>query len=106
MDSIVDQYYLTVDELALVVEGLEETILQNPDKQIKGEIHNLKQESLVARRSVAPLREVVNAFDRLGNGIIKEDNLVFLRDLRDHVAQVTESALGRGNMPISLKTLA
>ncbi len=90
MDTIVDRYYLIIDDLELVIEGLEETILQNPDKEIKGEIHNLKQESLIARRSVSPLREVVSSFDRLGNGIVKDDTMVYIRDLRDHVAQVTE----------------
>lgn len=90
LDAIVDSYYLVIDELELVIEELENTILQDADRQIKGEIHNLKQEALLARRSVAPLREVVSTFDRLGNGIVQESTIVYLRDLRDHVTQVVE----------------
>ena len=90
MDAIVDKYYLLIEELELAIEQMEATILEDPDRQLKGEIHNLKQELLLGRRSVTPLREIVYAFDRLGTDLVSENTMVFLRDLRDHVAQVTD----------------
>ena len=90
MDAIVDKYYLIIDELELAIEQLEIKILEDGDRQLKGKIHNLKQEMLLARRSVAPLREVVNGFNRLSSNIVTETTMVFLRDLSDHIVQVTD----------------
>ncbi|MEO0728545.1 MAG: magnesium/cobalt transporter CorA [Bacteroidota bacterium] len=90
MDAIVDKYYLINEQLELTIEQMETMILEDPDRQLKGQIHDLKQELLVARRSVSPLREVVSSFDRLGTELVSENTLVFLRDLRDHVVQVTD----------------
>jgi magnesium transporter len=90
MDVITDRYYLMIDEVELVIEQIEASILKGADRQLKGQIHDLKQEMLLARRSIAPLREVVSAFDRLSNNIVTENTLIFLRDLRDHVVQVTD----------------
>lgn len=90
MDVVTDQYYLVIDEVELVIEQIESSILKDADRQLKGQIHDLKQEMLLARRSIAPLREVVSAFDRLSNNIVTENTLIFLRDLRDHVVQVTD----------------
>lgn len=90
MDAIVDKYYFIIDELEMVIEEMEAIILEDPDRQLKGEIHNLKQELLLARRSISPLREVVSTFDRLASELVKESTLVYLRDLRDHVVQITD----------------
>lgn len=90
MDVITDRYYLVIDEVELAIEEIEAGILKDADRELKGQIHDLKQEMLLARRSVAPLREVVGTFDRLANKVVTENTLIYLRDLRDHVVQVTD----------------
>lgn len=90
MDVVTDRYYLVIDEVEIAIEQIEAAILQDADRELKGQIHDLKQEMLLARRSIAPLREVVGGFDRLANNLVTEDTLVYLRDLRDHVVQVTD----------------
>src|SRR5690606_33731132 len=43
------------------------------------------------RRSVLPLREVINLLDKLESSLIEEKTHNYLRDLYDHIVQVNES---------------
>jgi magnesium transporter len=51
----------------------------------------LKREMIYIRKSVWPLREVVNGLERLETPLIKETTDVFLRDVYDHTIQVIDS---------------
>ncbi|PSR12173.1 MAG: magnesium and cobalt transport protein CorA [Bacteroidetes bacterium] len=90
MDAVIDQYYTLIDEVEEAIEALEKKILENPDNTIKSEIHSLKQEMLLVRRSIAPLREVVTAFDRLEGQLVTDATAFFIRDLRDHIIQIVD----------------
>ncbi|MEZ4985376.1 MAG: magnesium/cobalt transporter CorA [Saprospiraceae bacterium] len=90
LDTVIDQYYLVIDDIERRIEHLEEKIINDPDNAVKADIHLLKQEILTIRRAVAPLREVITAFDRIGNGLISDATNLYIRDLRDHVNQIVE----------------
>ena len=90
VDSIVDSYFLVLDKVEESIENIEEYILLDSDISIKSQIHKLKLQTLMLRKSVAPLREAVNQFSRCENALLKEDTLVFARDLHDHLIQVMD----------------
>ena len=90
LDVTVDNYYTILDKVEDVTEKLEEKILENPDSKIKSEIHSLKLQMLVLRKSVSPLREAVNRFSDSDSTIIQESSQVFIRDLYDHTIQVMD----------------
>lgn len=90
LDNIVDHYYIVLDEVENVVEGLEEELLTNPGHSIKEKIHSLRKELLVVRKSIAPLREAISRFSKSENDLIEESSVVFIRDLYDHTVQIMD----------------
>ena len=91
LDSVVDQYYPVLDQVEEQIDDLEAIILTDPDNSTKNQIHQLKRKLLTLRKAVVPLREAVSRFSRLDHSMVKEDTLVFLRDLYDHTVQIMDT---------------
>ncbi|MBT8180434.1 MAG: magnesium/cobalt transporter CorA [Eudoraea sp.] len=92
MDAIVDNYFNLMEVMGEKIEELEENLFEEkPKKDLILEIHGLKREILKIRRAVYPLREVVNHIDKVDTSLITEKTQLYLRDLYDHVIQVSES---------------
>jgi magnesium transporter len=92
MDAIVDNYFNLMEIMGEKIEELEENLFsEKPNKDLIHEIHGLKREILKIRRAVYPLREVVNHIDKVDPSLISEKTQLYLRDLYDHVIQVSES---------------
>ncbi len=105
LDAIMDSYYVVLDEIEGVIEKLETSILNNPGKNNKGEIHQLKQEMLIVRKSIAPLREAISRFSKSEHDLISENTKVFLRDLYDHNVQLLDTTETYRDMLNSLQDL-
>ncbi|MGB5431099.1 magnesium and cobalt transport protein CorA, partial [Eudoraea sp.] len=92
MDAIVDNYFNLMEVMGEKIEELEENLFEEKSKNdLIQEIHNLKREILRIRRAVYPLREVVNGMDKVETSLVTEKTQLYLRDLYDHVIQVSES---------------
>ena len=91
MDSIVDEYYKILEIFGERIETLEDSLLSNSDHDILHEIHHLKRELTLLRRSVWPLREMVSALDRSEGSLIQKSTKIFLRDLYDHTIQIMDT---------------
>jgi len=91
IDSIVDGYFGFLEELSEEIEFLEDELVTDPKREILQKIHSLKREMIYIRKSVWPLREVVNGLERLETPLIKETTDVFLRDVYDHTIQIIDS---------------
>jgi magnesium transporter len=91
LDCVVDNYYIALEYLGEKIETLEDKIMLDPKPQILKEIHTLKNELLFVRRAVWPLREIINALSRGDSSLFKEDTLIYLRDVYDHMIQVIDS---------------
>lgn len=94
MDSIVDSYFLILEAVGERIEALEDELLNGPDKKTLSRIHQLKNELMTLRRSVWPLRELINSLERGESTLVKPDTRVFLRDIYDHTIQVVETLEG------------
>lgn len=90
VDTLVDNYFLVLEEIEEVIESLEEKVLSSQSSNIKGEIHSLKKELLVLRKSISPLREAIGRFSKSESPFVEENSLVFIRDLYDHTIQVMD----------------
>ncbi|MBV6654439.1 MAG: magnesium/cobalt transporter CorA [Mameliella sp.] len=90
-DNIVDQYYLLLDRIDVLLDDLEEEILANANRDSKSKIHNLRLQTITLRKAVAPLRDAVAQFSRVESPLLAEGTEVFIRDLHDHVVQVMEN---------------
>ena len=92
MDAIVDNYFALIETFGDKIEVLEDKLFDNKsDENITSEIQILKKEILKIRRAVYPLREVINKLEKAENVLINEKTHNYLRDLYDHIIQVSES---------------
>ncbi len=91
VDAIVDGYFKILDRIGEEIEELEEKLFTSPDFLMLEDLHDLRQELIVFRKSVWPLRNIINELDRQETELIKESTSIYLRDLYDHVVQVVES---------------
>ena len=91
LDAIVDNYFTVLEKIGEEIESLEEEVISEPDERTVERIHHLKRELIYLRKSVWPLREVVNTLDRGESPIVQDDTRVFLRDVYDHTIQVMDT---------------
>lgn len=91
LDLVVDHYFTILDIFSEKLEDLETELLNNPDKNTLNKLHGLRRETLLLRRTIYPLREMVGKFEKLEEPIINSDIKVFIRDLYDHTVKVIEN---------------
>ncbi len=92
LDSIVDNYFAIMEDIAHKVEVLEDKLfIKNPDQEIALEIQYLKREIIRIRKSVLPLREVINQLLHSKHTLLEKKTYNYIRDLNDHIIQVCES---------------
>lgn len=90
IDSIVDSYFPVVDRLADDLDLLEERVDSSGSPQLIAELHRARNDVLVARRAVRPLRDAINQLIRDPSPFIQDGTKVFLRDCHDHCIQIIE----------------
>ncbi len=105
IDIIMDSYYIVLDELELYIEKLEANILEQSDANIKGQIHQVKQEMLIVRKAIAPLREAISRFAKSENELIDDNTKLYIRDLYDHNVQLLDMTETYRDMLNSLQDL-
>ncbi|WP_298247064.1 magnesium/cobalt transporter CorA [uncultured Christiangramia sp.] len=92
LDAIIDNYFLVIDDMSDRIELLEESLFTNrPSDDIVYEIQDLKRNILRIRRAVFPLREVISRLEKLENEIIDPHTGNYIRDLYDHIIQISEN---------------
>ena len=91
IDAIVDSYYTILETLGEHIESLQEELVSKPKREDLQIIQDLKSYMLFIRKSVWPLREVIGGLVRSESPLIKEDVLVYVRDVYDHVIQAIDT---------------
>lgn len=91
VDTLVDNYYLVLEDIEEVIEIFDEKLLSNPENHSKKDIHRLKRELLTLRKSVSPLREAISKFAKTDSAFVKERTTIYVRDLYDHTIQVMDA---------------
>jgi len=91
LDLVVDHYFSILESFSEKLEDLETELLADPDKNTLNKLHSLRRETLLLRRTIYPLREMVGRFEKLEEPIINNDIKVFIRDLYDHTVKVIEN---------------
>ncbi len=94
LDTLVDRYFTILEQLTERTEAIEDLLLLKTTPALLKEIHDIKRETLVMRRAVWPLREVVNSLTRADQRFFKPATQPYLRDVYDHTVHVIESLEG------------
>jgi magnesium transporter len=105
LDAIVDNYFVLLQSVADRIEDVENAITSDPKPPDLDRVHRLRRELAYVRRVVWPLRDVVAELDRSDSPLVSDETRVYLRDLHDHVVQVTESVENFRDVLASLQDL-
>jgi len=91
VDSVVDSYFKILERFAERIESMEEELVSDPTEKTLQQIHTMKREVILLRKSVWPLREAVSALQRSESDLIGEVTSVYLRDVHDHTIQIIDT---------------
>jgi magnesium transporter len=105
IDSIVDHYYLVMEKLGDQIEHLEEAIVRQANQRTLAKINLLRKEMIVLKRSIGPVREMVNGILRSESELIEEKTEKYFKDIYDHIIQANDLAENYRDMMINLQDL-
>lgn len=91
VDAIVDSYFGILEKVGDRTEGLEDELISDPEERTLHQIYALKREMISLRRSIWPLRELINGVQRSDSALISESTGVYLRDIYDHTIQIIDT---------------
>jgi len=91
LDAVVDNYLMIIEQLGEEIEDMEDELLSEPTSKTLQEIYRLQRDLIFLRKSVLPLRNVIESMDRGGSPLIKESTGIYLRDVQDHTIQVIDN---------------
>ena len=105
LDMIVDNYFVVMEKLGERIESLEEDIVRNANTRTLAKINMLRKEMIVLKRSIAPVRELVNGILRSENELIEERTEKYFKDVYDHIIQANDLAENYRDMMMNLNDL-
>ncbi|MEN9572009.1 MAG: magnesium/cobalt transporter CorA [Bacteroidota bacterium] len=105
VDLIVDNYFVVMEKLGDKIENLEEDIVRSPNTRSLAKINMLRKEMIVLKRSVAPVRELVNGILRSESDLIEERTEKYFKDVYDHIIQANDLAENYRDMMMNLHDL-
>lgn len=105
LDSLIDNYYVVLDSFESVIEEVEDDVMDDDHNDVKSNIHELKKELIVIRKSVAPLRETLSRFSKTENAIVDEGTFDYLRSTYENTVQIMDSVESYRDMLNSLQDL-
>ncbi len=91
IDAIVDEYFAILEQMGEQIEWVEGKLADRPDAAVLRDIHQLKRENLLLRRSTWPVRELINTLGRTESKLLTEDVRLYLRDVYGHSVQVIDT---------------
>jgi len=92
LDILVDQYFAILEQADDRLESLQTRVLESPDdRDILPEIFEARQELLLLRKTILPLRDVLSALERRESQLIHPTTRAYFRDVYDHTLHVAES---------------
>jgi magnesium transporter len=105
MDAVVDCYFSVIEKCSEQLEALEEQLLDNRSNKQLVELYDLKRQIISLRKQIWPMRDIVNTIIRFENSLIKEDIIIYLRDLNDHIVRIIDTIESQRDLVSSVMDL-
>jgi magnesium transporter len=90
VDLVIDGYFPILDDMEEEIDSLEERLLLRTSRVDMNALLALKRSLVHIRRAVTPQREVFNELTRHDFPFVRPENLVYFRDVYDHLIRITE----------------
>jgi magnesium transporter len=89
-DDIVDGYFPFADRLGYAIDDVQDQVVRKATPEVLEKLFLLKRELIEVRRAVSPVREVFNQLTNRDISLIDDDELVYYRDIYDHIIRLTD----------------
>lgn len=90
VDLVVDGYFPILDGIDDEIDDLEDRLLAGAGAEDMNRLLALKRSLIHIRRAVGPQRDVFNQLTRHDLAFVRSENLVYFRDVYDHLLRITE----------------
>jgi magnesium transporter len=90
IDIIIDNYFTILEKVAEDIENIEDMLIQNPEPETLQLIYRLKRSSIELRKSIWPIRELINKLQREQSNLISDELQIYLRDIYDHIFRISD----------------
>lgn len=90
LDTIVDDYFSVLEQVDANLDHLEEELVHFPKPATLQQIQYIKRDMIVLRKTIWPMRDVVNRFLRLENPLVSPTTQLYLHDVYDHTVQTID----------------
>jgi len=91
LDAVVDHYFVVMEKMGEKIDRLEDEVVAAPKRETLQNIQKLRDEILLVRRSVWPLREVVSLLERAESPLLDKTTAIYFRDVYEHTIQVMDT---------------
>jgi magnesium transporter len=89
-DDLVDGYFPFADRLGDAIDDIQDEVVRKATPDTVERLFTLKRELIQTRRAISPVREVFNQLTNRDEALIDPDELVYFRDIYDHVIRLTD----------------
>jgi magnesium transporter len=90
LDIIIDNYFIVLEKLGEEIENMEDNLIKNPEPETLQLVYRLKRSALELRKSIWPIREVINKLQREQSKLISDELQIYLRDIYDHIFRISD----------------
>ncbi|MDD7383074.1 MAG: magnesium/cobalt transporter CorA [Peptoniphilaceae bacterium] len=90
IDQVVDNYYEVIEIIGSDVDKLEEYIMEEPSEDLLEDLYTIKKNLIYLRKTLWPLRNVINEISKMRFYQIDSQTSVYFRDVYDHILQMLE----------------
>jgi len=92
IDDIVDNYTPILDALDDAIDDMEEEVFRSPSQRTMVRILRLKKDIMTIRRIAVYQREMLNRLSRGEFALIAHDEMIYYRNVYDHLVRMTDLA--------------
>lgn len=105
IDTVVDHYFNIAEQIGDKIEQTEDLLFQDDDENLLHQVHSMRRETAFFRKGIRPMRDALNQVIRDESELISDHTKLFLRDVYDHIIQVTDAVESYRDMVLSLHDL-
>jgi magnesium transporter len=90
VDAIVDGYFPIFDKVADETDQLQQDVLDRPSRWVLERIFQVRRDLITIRHAVTPQREIFNQLTNRDLALIRDEQVVYFRDVYDHLIRLTD----------------
>ena len=91
IDLTVDNYFVELEAFSDQVESMEDEVVVRPSPETLRQVHRCKNDMILLRKSLWPLREVIARLERREFPLISDDLTIYFKDVYDHTIIAIET---------------